>query len=323
MHHRGRPGDAGPAVTAAGPGAIRDPLRDPSARVLAAGDLEAVFLPGHGMLGASLRHRGVELLRRVGDLGSAAAKGSTAGIPLLHPWANRLAGLRYGALGRQVELDPASPLLHFDPSGLPIHGVPWSLLPWEVTAAGRDRLAAGLDWSTADRLAVFPFRHRLELTVTLDPDALTVETVLVAGADGAVPVSFGFHPYVGLPELPRAEWRLELPAMRRLVLDAHGLPTGAEEPYAGFVDRLGDHGFDDGFALEAGQASFALVGAGRRIVVELLAGYRYAQVFAPRHDPLVALEPMTAPTNALASGRGLTVVEPGGRFRAAFRIRVG
>jgi hypothetical protein len=31
---------------------------------------------------------------------------------------------------------------------------------------------------------------------------------------------------------------------------------------------------------------------------------------------------MTAPTNALASGRGLRVVEPGGRFRAAFRIRV-
>jgi galactose mutarotase-like enzyme len=34
---------------------------DPSARTLAAGDLRAVFLPGLGMLGASLRHRGEEL----------------------------------------------------------------------------------------------------------------------------------------------------------------------------------------------------------------------------------------------------------------------
>src|SRR5258707_15622547 len=86
-----------------------DPLKHLAARTLAAGDLEAVFLPGHGMLGASLRHRGVELLRRVQDLAAAAAKGSTAGIPLLHPWANRLAGPGYRARGRPGRPGPASP----------------------------------------------------------------------------------------------------------------------------------------------------------------------------------------------------------------------
>ena len=43
-------------------------LNDPSARTLVAGDLEAVILPDHGMLGASLRYKGVEILRRVEDL---------------------------------------------------------------------------------------------------------------------------------------------------------------------------------------------------------------------------------------------------------------
>ena len=61
-------------------------LKDPSARTLVAGDLVAIFLPGHGMLGASLRHRGVQMLRRVEDLDATATNGSTAGIPLLHPW---------------------------------------------------------------------------------------------------------------------------------------------------------------------------------------------------------------------------------------------
>lgn len=70
-------------------------LSDPAARTLVAGDLEAVFLSGHGMLGASLRHRGAEILGRVQYLEAAAAKGSTAGIPLLQPWANRLAGPCY------------------------------------------------------------------------------------------------------------------------------------------------------------------------------------------------------------------------------------
>src|SRR5260370_7490311 len=70
-------------------------LNDPAARTLTAGDLEAVFLPSRGMIGASLRHRGAEILRRVADLEAAAAKGSTAGIPLLHPWSTRLAEPRH------------------------------------------------------------------------------------------------------------------------------------------------------------------------------------------------------------------------------------
>jgi len=52
---------------------------------MTAGDLEAVFLPGRGMLGVSLRLRGEEFLRRLENLEAAAAKGSTAGIPLLYP----------------------------------------------------------------------------------------------------------------------------------------------------------------------------------------------------------------------------------------------
>ncbi|MCW2958793.1 MAG: aldose 1-epimerase [Solirubrobacterales bacterium] len=35
---------------------------------LRAGDLEATWLPGHGMVGASLRHRGEELLGQRGGL---------------------------------------------------------------------------------------------------------------------------------------------------------------------------------------------------------------------------------------------------------------
>jgi aldose 1-epimerase len=274
------------------------------------------------MLVASLRHRGVEILRRVEDLEAAALKGSTAGIPLLYPWANRLADFRYRTEAREVVLDPSSPLLHFDEHGLPMHGVPWSLLAWEPTEARQDFLAARLEWTRSDLLAVFPFRHRLEMAATLHSDGLTIETTLVAGPGGPVPVSFGFHPYFGLPDFPRSQWRLELPAMRRLVLDQRGLPTGAEESFGRFDAQLSDVGFDDGFALMEDQASFSVSGAGRRITVEFLAGYSYAQVFAPKGKDYIAFEPMTAPTSALTSGHGLRLVEPGGRFQAVFRIRI-
>jgi galactose mutarotase-like enzyme len=297
-------------------------MNDRSARTLIAGDLKAVFLPDRGMLGASLRHKGEEILGRVEDLDASAAKGSTAGIPLLYPWANRLAGPRYLAAGRAVTLDPSSPLLHLDEHGLPNHGVPWSRLTWELTEARPDFAAAQLEWSRSELLHIFPFRHRVELAATLRPDGLTLETTLIAGSDGPVPVSFGFHPYFALPGISRVRWRLVLPAMRRLVADDQGIPTGEEVPFNGFDAELGELDFDDGFALVDEKASFSLAGAGRLVSVDLLAGYRYAQVFAPKNKNYVALEPMTAPTNALASGRGLRLIEPGKELGTTFRIRV-
>ena len=110
--------------------------------------------------------------------------------------------------------------------------------------------------------------------------------------------------------------------MRKLLVDSRGIPTGDEEPFGGFNERLNESNFDDGFTLMHGRTSFSVAGATRRISVDLLEGYPYAQVFAPRDKDYIALEPMTAPTSALTSGRGLRLVASGERFRAVFRIRI-
>ena len=179
--------------------------------------------------------------------------------------------------------------------------MPWAQLTWEVVIAREDQLAARLDWRGADLLRVFPFPHRIELTATLRPSALTFETTLIA--DRPMPISFGFHPYIGIPNLlrcfresptcsefpyigipnlRRSEWHLVLPPMRRLVLDGRGIPTGAEEPFVGFNAALDDFDFDDALALDDERAILSIAGSNRRISVEILTGYRYAQVFAPK-----------------------------------------
>jgi galactose mutarotase-like enzyme len=273
------------------------------------------------MVGVSLRHNGEELLGRVDELDRYRTQGSTLGIPLLHPWANRLAGLGYAAAGREVELDPGSSLLNFDGNGLPIHGVPGANLAWEVLDAGDELIRASLDWAAPELLAVFPFPHRLEATVRLSPEALVIETTLTPSTDAPVPVSFGYHPYLTLPGVPREEWSLVVPPMSRLVLDSHGIPTGEEESFQGLRGPL-DRDYDDGFENLPAEPCFAVSGGGRRIEVAFLRGYPFAQVFAPPGKPFVCFEPMTAPTNALVSGNGLTVAPPGSRYEAAFRVSV-
>jgi aldose 1-epimerase len=297
-------------------------MGDISAVSLAAGDLRAVFLPHSGMLGASLRYRGQELLRRVGDLEAAKQKGGTAGIPLLYPWANRLGALHYSAAGHDVNLDPSSPFLHFDDRGLAMHGVPWGQLVWQLDTVKQDSLRARLGWKRPELLAVFPYPHRLEITAELSPTSLRLRTEVSADSHSPVPVSFGFHPYFGIPSLPRAQWRVQLPAMKKLQLDQRGIPTGTFATFDSFESVLGQDSFDDGFALLDESSSFALSGGDWNIIINFLEGFRYAQVFAPAGKEFIALEPMTAPANALISGDGLRILEPGGQFHASFRIDV-
>jgi aldose 1-epimerase len=100
------------------------------------------------------------------------------------------------------------------------------------------------------------------------------------------------------------------------------LPTG-ETVMAHVADGpLGARTFDDAFVAPADGAPFVLAGGGRRIEVAFDDAYPYAQVFAPAADDVVAYEPMTAPTNALASGTDLPVVPAGERFDATFTVTV-
>ncbi len=290
--------------------------------------VEVAFAPGVGMVGCSLRHRGEEVLGQLGGLTAYRDRQSTFGIPLLHPWANRLAAHTYTAAGRTVELDADSPAVHHDGNGLPMHGVDASARDWEVVhrEAGdvRAELTARLDFGADPaRLAAFPFPHVLEVAVVLRHHEVAITTTIQAGEEGPVPMSFGWHPYLTLPGVPRADWRVTIPAAEHLELDALSIPTGARAPVDALIDvPLGDRTFDDGYAEEPMGATFAVAGGGRRIQVRFGFVYRHAQVYAPDTADVICFEPMTAPANALISGDDLRLVPAGERQAATFAISV-
>jgi galactose mutarotase-like enzyme len=289
--------------------------------------VEAVFAPQIGMIGCSLTHEGDELLHHRGGLARYEATGSTMGVPLLHPWANRLGGLSYSAAGRAVELDPDMDRLRTDPNDLPIHGVVNASPYWELLGADAGEesasLAAQLDFGAhPEYLEAFPFPHGIRIDATLSHGTLTVRTTVAASDESAVPLSFGYHPYLARPDVPRAHWHVDIPLTERLVLDERMIPTGATETVDPFSGPLGERTFDDGFAGAEDGTTFALSGGGRRIEVELASGYSFAQVYAPASEDTICFEPMTAPSDALRSGRDLGMVPPGESRSATFAIRV-
>jgi len=297
-------------------------------RLVSPDGVTATWVPPAGMVCASLQHRGEELLGQRHGVDGYAKGGHTMGIPLLHPWANRLERAGFEARGTRVDFPPGTPLVHDDGHGLPIHGLMaghagWTVLE-AVAHAGAARLTACLDFAAApDLLALFPFPHLVEVTVTLARTTLAVATTVRATGTVAVPVAFGWHPYFRLPNLPRAEWNVFAPVRRRMALDARTLPTGKTTLVPPLAGPLGERVYDDLYVEVGSDPSFRLSGGGRTLTVVFGSGYPVAVVYAPSSDDVVCFEPMTAPTNPFADGGPAVWVEPGQAFTATFHVVVG
>jgi galactose mutarotase-like enzyme len=294
--------------------------RGVAAVVLRSGEVEATFVPELNLLGTSLQLGGEEYLALPGGIG-AYRRQHTTGLPLLAPWANRLAAHSY-RVGR-LEVDLEGLPLHADGSGLPIHGTMSARNSWDIrslsTRGGRARLHASFDYDRPELLAAFPFPHRLDSVIQVDGRSVSLATSVTPTGRRSVPVSFGYHPFLRLPVGRRSGWRLHLPGRLQVELDERGIPTGRRSPTAAENAPIGSRSFDDLFELGSGR-TLSIEGGGRRLSVEYGPGYEFAQVFTPPGKSIVCLEPMTAPTNALVA-RETPVVRPGERFAARFRLR--
>ena len=247
------------------------------------------------------------------------ARGRWMGVPLLHPWANRLADWDYEALGQRVDLRPLAVevVIRDRKTGLPIHGV--LPRPWEV----RRPRTRGRSSPSSRRPATRRSRSRTAcaLEAEISPEALRIATTLEA-LEGEVPVAFGFHPWFSPPGAVRADYAVELPAMRRLELDDRHLPTGARRRRTRSRARCPSASSTTPSTRSPTARCSRSTGGGRRVAMRFDAGYPCAQVFAPTDKDLICFEPMTAPARRAAHRRASPSRRPGGRIARSSRSRV-
>lgn len=270
---------------------------------------------------------------------------------LLAPWPNRLGGGRYRFDGRDLQLP-----IDDHANGCAIHGLlRWR--PWQL----EQRDGASASWRVVlDPQPGYPFQLELLARYELGDEGLRLRVEACNIGSGALPFGLGFHPYLdpGPGGLGRAV--LAVPAGRRLELDDHGLPTGAvaeavggratAAPRLDGSTPLGEAPIDECLTSMRrdgdGRWHAQLVrpgggaGAGHDAeggaeltrgfdAVELWAddAFSYCQVYTgdtlspPNRRRAVAVEPMTCPPGAFATGEGLVVLAPGERFSAELGLR--
>lgn len=292
-------------------------FRGTSSLALTSGDLVATFLPNLGMTGVSLQYRGAEHLALPGGLAALRA-GATLGLPLLAPWANRLAARRYRA-GR-VGVDLSGLELTTDDHGLPMHGLLVGKPGWRIGRRGTRGDTAWLHAAIDVDAPAFPFPHRVELKVTARDARLAMGATVIPTGRRPVPIAFGWHPYLRLPTAARSTWRLRLPPRHHLALDGRGIPTGESNPEPAEAAPIGRRTFDDLYRLGR-HRRLALEADSVAIELHCAENYPFAQVWVPPGRRFAALEPMAAPTNALVAGT-TPFVPSGEAFTATFALTI-
>jgi aldose 1-epimerase len=249
---------------------------------------------------------------------------------LLLPWPNRVDQGRYTLEGARYQLDLTEPA-----AGNAIHGLT-RCMPWQTVR--HDRGAVVL------RLALlgqpgYPFCLETEVEYRLsEEDGLLVRVSAENAGSRAAPYGTGSHPYLTAGTATVDDCELTLPASQWLPADGRGIPAGPPQAVAGsgfdflaarkIADTKLDHAFTGLCRDASGHARTLLRGGATEVALWAGTGYNWLQVFTGdtldpgRRRRSLAVEPMTCPPNAFASGTDMLLLKPGDQVTHHWGIEV-
>jgi aldose 1-epimerase len=304
--------------------------------------IEVTVLPSIGNIVCSMTIHGKNILFFPDmKLSEFQKKPMQTGIPFLAPWANRLDEDAFWANGKKYGFDLTLGNFRKDGHGLPIHGLLPASTIWDVEYVGADRQSASVTskfefWKQPDLMKQWPFAHGYEMTYRLADGALEVKTTVTNLSSAPMPLAIGFHPYYRIPDVPRDQWILHMPARTAVIADDRRIPTGEFKPVElphplPLKDRTLDDGFTDMERDANGKALFSLNSGDKQIDVLFGPQFPVAVIWEPalpagQPQGFICIEPMTGITNAINlnhAGKypGLQTVPAGGKWTESFWIR--
>ncbi|MEX0152746.1 aldose 1-epimerase family protein [Microbacterium sp. LMI1-1-1.1] len=274
-------------------------------------------------VGAALRSLVVDGVELVPPYPDDAPTPAACGVVLV-PWPNRIRDGRYTFDGTDQQLAISEPKFGNASHGLLRFG---AYTPVEAT---EEYITLGADVVPQTG---YPFHLRTRVTYELQPEGLRVAHRVENVGARTAPFALGIHPYLQIGGVPTADLTVRSTGTTTLVMDDRNIPVD-EVPVDGDADlrggrRLGDVSLDNAYrGLDRDATGFArhtlTAPDGRAVELWQDRSFGWAQVFTtdrfPEHPLAVAIEPMTAPANAFASGVDLRTLAPGDVFEAQWGV---
>ncbi len=241
---------------------------------------------------------------------------------ILFPFDDRIHAGRYCFEGKEYQL-PIN-----DPDGEDaLHGFLYAQpLRVALSESNQQMAMAVLEGEIVDQPG-YPFRLHIRLVYSLDADGFHIELHIKNTGSASAPFSVGWHPYFRPAGSDVSHTRLLILAERYVEMDAKLVPSGRLRPVHGSeidfrrTKQIGsldlDHGFEntDGY-MECSSADLC-------IRIEQSDLFSYSQVFVPPDRKSVAMEPISAATDAFNKPElGLRILAPGAEATGRISVSV-
>ncbi|MDO8337360.1 MAG: aldose 1-epimerase family protein [Microcella sp.] len=246
---------------------------------------------------------------------------------VLAPWPNRVRDGRWVHEGKAMQLDITEV-----ERGNAIHGLLRNT-PYRVVEKWDDSVTLG---AAIVPQHGWPFHLWTTVQYALAGNGIRVTHTATNIGNHAAPIAFGTHPFLSVGEHPIEELTITARTVEHVIVDDRLNPEGLE-PVAGTrFDLSGgvavkDAQFDDAWRVEPDGDGIVrtVLSAPDGTETELWQGreWEWLQVFVTRIFPgesgqqtAIAVEPMTAPADALNSGIGLRWLQPGDSWSGSWGI---
>jgi aldose 1-epimerase len=280
-------------------------------------------------IAASLRALEIDGVALLQDYPAQSGTPSCAGWVLV-PWPNRVAGGKWTYDGVPQQLEITEP-----GNGNALHGL-LSGASYTVAHRTRDSITLAADVTAEPG---YPFELATAVHYQLTEDGLLVTHSVTNTGSRDAPVALGAHPFLKLGAVPTEDLTLVINAGTHIEVDDRLNPTGATTDVHGTRhdfrtgQRVGTVALDDAWSNvgrnpDGSSLHYLQAPDGSQVQLFMDASVGYIQAFTTSVFPsdggpvtAVAVEPMTAPADALNSGEGLRWLAPGETWHLSWGIR--
>jgi aldose 1-epimerase len=172
----------------------------------------------------------------------------------------------------------------------------------------------------------FPFQFQYTYTLT-DSGTLEVTFEALNTSVGPLPFACGWHPYFSFPDTTVADLEINFKPISRFLSDSQMIPLKEENLNGKQQFKFSTDKIDHVFRLEPMEihrTEFIDTKHRKRLILEQSSIlFPFLVVFQPEGFNSVAIEPMTANTDAFNTGDGLIELAPSEAFSGQIRLSIG
>lgn len=262
------------------------------------GNTNAIIYP---KLGGSLQELTLRNRTIIKKISSLEYKTSYASA-ILFPFANRIENGSYKFQKTSYNLEK-----NLEEENNAIHGLVFNK-QFEVIDKRTTTNSAILKliYNETERVKGFPFKYSIGLMYTLSSDDLKLDVIIKNTDISDFPFGLGWHPYFWSSDLYNSH--INIKTNKRLIVNEFNIPIKFDNTPLPDKLLIKDKIFDDCFVLNNNEVGFNT--PDYNIDLSFSSKKNYVQLFTPKNRNIIAIEPLTSPSNSFNNKIGLQILQP-------------